>query len=54
MKHELRRATHPGFRDGHIDCGCWITGRFYQVPCPWHDGKDKFPIGAYAASLERK
>jgi hypothetical protein len=33
---------------GHINCPCWVTGEFKQVPCPWHDGKDKYPKGAYA------
>lgn len=32
----------------HIDCPCWKTGEFYQVPCPWHDGKDRYPVGAFA------
>jgi hypothetical protein len=36
-----------------IDCPCWSTGNFVQVPCPWHDGKDRFPKGAYWAELER-
>ena len=35
--------------NGHLDCPCWITGSFVQVPCPWHDGHGKFPIGSYAA-----
>jgi len=45
------KLKHPGYIDGHLDCRCWKTGDFVQVPCPWHDGKDKYPIGAYAQWL---
>ena len=27
----------PRYVDGYIDCPCWVTGHFVQVPCPWHD-----------------
>ena len=33
----------------HIDCPCWATGTFEQVPCPWHDGHHRFPAGAFEA-----
>jgi hypothetical protein len=38
--------------DGHIDCPCWFTGKFKQVPCPWHDGMAEFPRGAFEASQQ--
>ena len=31
----------------HIDCPCWKTGEFKQVPCYAHDGKDGYPAGAF-------
>jgi hypothetical protein len=27
-----------------------MTGKFEQVPCPWHDGMRNYPTGAFAAS----
>lgn len=38
---------------GHIDCPCWSTGVFVQVPCLMHDGHFKYPKGAYEASLAK-
>src|SRR5689334_11132551 len=45
------KLVHPGYVAGHLDCRCWKTGEFVQVPCPWHDGHDKYPTGAYALWL---
>jgi hypothetical protein len=44
----------PGYEDGHIACGCWKTGIFLQVPCPWHDGNGRYPLGAWKAEQQRK
>ena len=35
----------------HIDCPCWASGAFQQVPCPFHDGMNAYPYGAFAASV---
>jgi hypothetical protein len=43
----IQRATDP---HAHIDCPCWVTSTFTQVPCPWHDGHQNFPKGAFEAS----
>lgn len=45
---------HPGYVNGHINCPCWSSGDFVQVPCQWHNGKDKFPIGAKPVPQEGK
>ena len=45
------RIIRPaGHREAHIDCPCWMTGTFEQVPCPWHDGMRNYPAGSFAAS----
>lgn len=37
----------------HIDCPCWITGVFKQLPCPFHDGGTMlFPYGSFQQYLE--
>jgi hypothetical protein len=36
----------------HVDCPCWVTGEFKQAPCPWHDGKDAYPVGSWAKALK--
>lgn len=30
-----------------LDCPCWVSGKFEQVPCPLHDGHCHYPLGAY-------
>lgn len=42
LREMLKKLNNP-----HVDCPCWITGTFQQVPCPIHDGKDRFPKGTY-------
>jgi hypothetical protein len=38
--------------DGHVNCPCWLTGKFHQVPCPIHDGCGKYPRGSYMLSQD--
>lgn len=47
-------AQVPHGQGSRIDCPCWERGLFGQVPCPWHDGHRRYPIGAYAASVARQ
>ena len=42
MSYHIDGSSH------HIDCACWATGKFVQVPCPFHDGCGQFPHGAYS------
>ena len=47
----LVKEPEPVAERKHIDCPCWVTGVFKQVPCPHHDGMGAYPLGAYQSSL---
>lgn len=49
------QMVHSMPRSGsHIDCPCWKSGEFNQVPCPWHDWHGMYPLGAFAADQGTK
>lgn len=44
------KIEHPPWLGSRINCDCWKTGDFKQVPCRWHDGHGEYPLGSWAAS----